>query len=907
MKKLYLLTLVAVLLASTVSAQTTWRKSWDFTKWSAATVANLKADNAKVPYTSNTTKEWSDAEKKEATEPTDLSKDNCFWKWGTQGTAESTDFLKANDIVITELEGLYYTNVDGGALAIAVNYQGPVGGEGFGPYHGASYLWLGGSNKNYFVIPHVPVGETIKMGVESHNLTSARGVKLYLGRGNSGAELKDPDGNDVAVPTTYQEQIWQVPADAEATNDDGTVDVTIRNTNGCHLYFITVGDGGNPVQEAKKVAFVGGADDMMLIAMQSAPDRIDATLVDAASDFTLADLQADYEAVIVSPEIAADSKAVSVLKSAVAYMPMVNLSAALYEAWGFGSAVASDAAALTLTEAYKDDESFASLAGEGLLADGQFSAVTLGSYFAADAVIANAGDAVAVHAHNPGRNTYLGMPLSANALPADPIFIIDAVEYVAKTKKSVSNVATPEFTQKNGNLATEVSISCSTANSTIYYTLDGTDPTVASQVYETPFTLTDAKTVKAFATADGYLPSAVASAEVAIFAQTAAPVFTMTKEATSTTVEIASATDGAKVYFSFLPFTEVSKAQEYTAPIVLSQEPTPIYAMATAANCVPSELVDDYVAINSINANTIRIDTVAHFTANQAAWLDGLTEKDDASTGDTKTFYYFGKKAWAHFSEEVDHTEIVKGSEGQDSTVTYYKADPAAKKVATSTTDKEWRLTTAGQVLIWQNTAPGGQVATLKSETEASGYDAMTAEDLIGGAPSKHNIQFSSKNSGDPYTAAIESVNKFTAPFDVVSYIASSGANSNAKVALEISADGNTWEEVGDFNISKAKRGYKKTRIPVEKEGDWYVRVAQKSGSTGSMIFDIYVLNNGEISKKYEVPAGIEDITSESAEVISVEIYNLNGIRLAEPATGVNIIRTVYSDGTVKTEKVLNR
>lgn len=49
------------------------------------------------------------------------------------------------------------------------------------------------------------------------------------------------------------------------------------------------------------MAFVGGADDMMLIAMQSAPDRIDATLVDAASDFTLADLQENYEAVIVSP------------------------------------------------------------------------------------------------------------------------------------------------------------------------------------------------------------------------------------------------------------------------------------------------------------------------------------------------------------------------------------------------------------------------------------------------------------------------------------------------------------------------------------------------------------------------------------------------------------------------------
>lgn len=411
------------------------------------------------------------AEKTDATGPSETSKDNCFWKWGSQGNATEGVTLSANGTPISELEGLLFTQTNAGGLAIAVNYP-----KALNDYQGPSYLWLGGSGKNYFVIPHVAIGTTIKMGVESHKASDARGVELYIGWGNSGKKLTDPDGNAVAVPTTYQEQIWQVPADAEATNEDGTVDVTVRNTNGCHLYFITVGEGDNPVQEAKKVAFVGGADDMMLIAMQSAPDRIDATLVDAASDFTLADLQENYEAVIVSPAIAADSKAVSVLKSAVAYMPMVNLNAALYEAWGFGSAVASDAAALTLTEAYKDEASFASLAGEGLLADGQFSAVTLGSYFAADAVIANAGDAVAVHAHNPGRNTYIGMPLSATALPADPIFIIDAVEYVAKTKRPVSNVATPEFTQKNGNLATEVSISCSTAASTIYYTIDGTEP-----------------------------------------------------------------------------------------------------------------------------------------------------------------------------------------------------------------------------------------------------------------------------------------------------------------------------------------------------------------------------------------------------------------------------------------------
>ena len=51
--------------------------------------------------------------------------------------------------------------------------------------------------------------------------------------------------------------------------------------------------------------------------------------------------------------------------------------------------------------------------------------------------------------------------------------------------------------------------------------------------------------------------------------------------------------------------------------------------------------------------------------------------------------------------------------------------------------------------------------------------------------------------------------------------------------------------------------------------------------------------------------SGIGDITAPAGEVDHIEYYNLNGIRLAEPAQGINIRRTVYTDGTVVTDKVL--
>ncbi|MDE6512042.1 MAG: hypothetical protein K2L00_08130, partial [Muribaculaceae bacterium] len=191
--------------------------SWDFTKWSDATVANLIAGS-----------NWSDIEKADATEPTEASKDKCFWQVSCTEGLSPEKYLMANDVVIEELKGLVYTNEKTNrSLAIAVDYPE----TSLGTYHGPAYLWLGSKEINYFIIPGVPAGATIKMGVESHKTTDARGVVLSI----NDEILTAPDGNEVAVPTTYAEQEWIVPTTAAESND-----VQIRNTNGCHIYFITV-------------------------------------------------------------------------------------------------------------------------------------------------------------------------------------------------------------------------------------------------------------------------------------------------------------------------------------------------------------------------------------------------------------------------------------------------------------------------------------------------------------------------------------------------------------------------------------------------------------------------------------------------------------------------------------------
>lgn len=217
MKKIFTFIAVA-LMTTTASAQT-----WDFTKWSDATVANLKADAA-----ASKLEGWSDVEKKATAEadgePTDLSKDNCFW---FAGTANADGTLSANGVVIEELKGLKFENDDylsARSLAIAVNYQLANSdlSKAFGPYEGPAYLWLGGSGKACFTIPDVAAGSTITIAAESHKITDARGIQLKQGETQIGADF---------TPTTFATQTFTV---------DNAGDVTVWNTNGCHIYTITV-------------------------------------------------------------------------------------------------------------------------------------------------------------------------------------------------------------------------------------------------------------------------------------------------------------------------------------------------------------------------------------------------------------------------------------------------------------------------------------------------------------------------------------------------------------------------------------------------------------------------------------------------------------------------------------------
>ena len=88
------------------------------------------------------------------------------------------------------------------------------------------------------------------------------------------------------------------------------------------------------------------------------------------------------------------------------------------------------------------------------------------------------------------------------------------IEEVAE-EPVVETVATPTFTPNGGEIeaGTKVAIACATEGATIYYSIDGTEPT---EEYSAPFALNEAATVKAIAVKDGWNDSEIATASFTI-------------------------------------------------------------------------------------------------------------------------------------------------------------------------------------------------------------------------------------------------------------------------------------------------------------------------------------------------------------------------------------------------------
>lgn len=166
----------------------------------------------------------------------------------------------------------------------------------------------------------------------------------------------------------------------------------------------------------------------------------------------------------------------------------------------------------------------------------------------------------------------------------------DLWEYQPSTGP-LPTTATPTFSVPAGSYpsAQSVSISDATNGSYIYYTTDGSTPTVDSTVFipanKTPISIPHSQTLKAIAVASGCLTSAVATAVYTLPPQAATPTFSLPAGTYTSfqTVTISDATPGATIHYTRDASAPTTSSPVYSGPISIVNPYTPLQAIAIAS------------------------------------------------------------------------------------------------------------------------------------------------------------------------------------------------------------------------------------------------------------------------------------------------------------------------------------
>jgi hypothetical protein len=204
-------------------------------------------------------------------------------------------------------------------------------------------------------------------------------------------------------------------------------------------------------------------------------------------------------------------------------------------------------------------------------------------------------------------------------------------------------VFTPGAETFNSSLA--VSMTDATPGATIYYTLDGSTPTVSSAVYTSAITIKATTTINAMAIATGYLQSPVTSATYVDSTQALPPTFnpnggTFTQPVS---VTINDATTGAAIYYTTDGTTPTTSSTKYTGAITVGTSET-VQAIGVATGVTNSAVS---AANFTISSGTIYINyandgfTATNLSLNNGATVTGgLLQLTDGGTGEDRSAWF---------------------------------------------------------------------------------------------------------------------------------------------------------------------------------------------------------------------------------------------------------------------------
>ena len=234
----------------------------------------------------------------------------------------------------------------------------------------------------------------------------------------------------------------------------------------------------------------------------------------------------------------------------------------------------------------------------------------------------------------------------------DKLFTSDVADYEVNWFK----VETPVIAF-DGIFAT---ITCSTPNSRIYYTLDGSSPTAESLYYTDAVTMTASCTVKAIAMRDNFNNSAVMSVSFDKASNTiSTPQFV--RNGNEVTVKVTQ-TEGTTIYYTLDGTTPTTESTVYTTPVQVVENGT-LKAMATNPKLFTSEVATydvDWFKVTTpvltLNGNTLTMscttpDAVIYYEYDEAPTTKSVVYSGPITLVDNRMVYAMAVKNNFHDSE----------------------------------------------------------------------------------------------------------------------------------------------------------------------------------------------------------------------------------------------------------------